>query len=182
MEEGPSGAAYKDEAAQKRADKRAEKAQIQAQQDAEDAADAEKRFGEVGSDEEEGADDDNELRQLRVRRMKEMKRRAEQKLEHIGKGHGQLRDILEDEFLKEVTGSDRVICHFYHGDFPRCAIMDMHLLKLAKRHIETKFIKVPPPPTTASTSTGDVSIYTHSNFCPPPHSLCRLTQPRHPSS
>jgi hypothetical protein len=181
VEEGPSGAAYKDEAAQKRADKRAEKAQIQAQQDAEDAADAEKRFGEVGSDEEEGADDDNELRQLRVRRMKEMKRRAEQKLEHIGKGHGQLRDILEDEFLKEVTGSDRVICHFYHGDFPRCAIMDMHLLKLAKRHIETKFIKVPPPPPHPALAPV-MFRYTRSNFCLPPHAHCRLTQPRRPSS
>mgnify|MGYP001946334092 CR=1 FL=1 len=104
--------------------------------------DAERRFGEVDSDEEEGADDDVELRQLRERRLKEMKRRAEQKLEHIGKGHGQFREIVQDEFLKEVTGSERVICHFYHRDFPRCRIMDMHLEKLAKRHIETKFIKI----------------------------------------
>jgi hypothetical protein len=34
-------------------------------------------------------------------------------------------EIVEEEFLKEVTGSELVVCHFYHNDFERCKIMDM---------------------------------------------------------
>jgi hypothetical protein len=141
-EVGPSGAAYHEQEKAKKEEKKAKKA-IEAARAAQDAADEEyRKFCNVDSDDEEGADDDVELRGLRDARLKEMKRKEMQKLEHIGKGHGQFRDILEDEFLKEVTGSERVVCHFYHNDFERCKIMDMHLNKLAKRHIETKFIKI----------------------------------------
>jgi len=49
---------------------------------------------------------------------------------------------VQDEFLAEVTGSTKVICHFYHRDFSRSTIMDHHLQRLAQRHIETKFIKI----------------------------------------
>ena len=34
------------------------------------------------------------------------------------------REIVEDEFLPEVTKSKYVICHFYHREFLRCKIMD----------------------------------------------------------
>lgn len=44
--------------------------------------------------------------------------------------------------MKEVTGSPLVAVHFYHRDFERCKIMDMHLAKLAKSHIECKFLKL----------------------------------------
>lgn len=75
-------------------------------------------------------------------RLKQLKSEQQQKLENLGKGHGQYRDITQDEFLNEVTSSTRVICHFYHKDFPRCVIIDHHIQKLAPRHIETKFIKI----------------------------------------
>ena len=73
-------------------------------------------------------------------------------------------EIVEEEFLKEVTGSKLVVCHFYHNDFARCKIMDevgafvqarsghtvndarvfvlQHLRKLAGKHFKTKFIKL----------------------------------------
>lgn len=41
-----------------------------------------------------------------------------------------------------MTSSPLVAVHFYHRDFERCKIMDMHLARLAKRHIECKFLKL----------------------------------------
>jgi len=99
---------------------------------------------EPNSDDEEGEgqDDDVALRNIREARLKQIKVTQREKLENLGKGHGQYREIVQDEFLKEMCASDRVICHFYHRDFERCKIMDMHLAKLAQRHVETKFVKI----------------------------------------
>merc|ERR1712224_757978 len=58
------------------------------------------------------------------------------------KGHGEYEEIVETEFLKKVTGSNLVVCHFYHKEFERCKIVDMHLGKLAKRCFGTKFMKL----------------------------------------
>ena len=56
------------------------------------------------------------------------------------KGHGQYIEITETEFLPNVTGSKFVICHFYHKDFERCKIIDMHLREIAKTHLEARFV------------------------------------------
>ena len=93
-------------------------------------------------DDEDGDGDDEGLRQLRDFRKKQLLMEHEQKLENLGKGHGQYREIIQDEFLSEVTSSNHVICHFYHRDFERCKIMDHHLSILAARHIETKFVRI----------------------------------------
>jgi hypothetical protein len=45
------------------------------------------------------------------------------------------REISQDEFLPEVTGSKRVICHFYHNDFQRCKIMDKVSPRITQLHI-----------------------------------------------
>ena len=45
---------------------------------------------------------------------------AEKREEWKKKGHGEYREITEGDFLGEVTGSDKVICHFYHKEFYRC--------------------------------------------------------------
>ena len=39
-----------------------------------------------------------------------------------------------------MTGSKSVIVHFYHKDFERCKIVDMHLREIAKQHTEAKFV------------------------------------------
>lgn len=36
-----------------------------------------------------------------------------------GRFRSQYRDIVQDEFLPEVTSSEKVIVHFYHKDFAR---------------------------------------------------------------
>jgi thiol-disulfide isomerase/thioredoxin len=79
---------------------------------------------------------------IRAARLKQLKKEYEEKQTLMAKGHGEYREITQDEFLKEVTSSPLVAVHFYHRDFERCKIMDMHLAKLAHSHIECKFLKL----------------------------------------
>ncbi|KAG4175382.1 hypothetical protein ERO13_A11G182100v2 [Gossypium hirsutum] len=76
--------------------------------------------------------DDPELEKLHADRIAALKRQ----------GHGEYREISEGDFLGEVTGSEKVVCHFYHKEFYRCKIMDKHLKALASKHLDTKFIKL----------------------------------------
>jgi hypothetical protein len=54
--------------------------------------------------------------------MSQLKQTHEARAENLAKGHGQYREIAQDEFLPEVTGSSRVVAHFYHNDFQRCKV------------------------------------------------------------
>lgn len=136
--DGPTGALYREKEAKDKEARKLAKKERQAAEAA--AADEEELSRKLQGDEEEDAD--YELRMLRDARLKEMKQAHKEKADNIGKGHGQYREITQDEFLGEVTGSARVVCHFYHNDFPRCKIMDHHIQRLVGRHVETKFIKI----------------------------------------
>lgn len=141
--DAPTGAAYKQAAA----DENKQKKQMERLERAEAMAANENTRGRdeniiESDDEDEGADEDEALRTLRQNRLRQIKRAQREKVEQVGKGHGQYREILQDDFLKEMTSSDRVICHFYHRDFERCKIMDHHLKRLSMRHLETKFVKI----------------------------------------
>lgn len=74
--------------------------------------------------------------------MRQIRSQHQQKIENLGKGHGQYREITQDEFIQEITSSMIVICHFFHRDFQKCEIMNLHLSKLAQRHIESKFVRI----------------------------------------
>ncbi|XP_022775344.1 thioredoxin domain-containing protein PLP3B-like [Durio zibethinus] len=86
--------------------------------------------------------DDPELEKLHADRIGALKKEAEKREALKRQGHGEYREISEGEFLAEVTGSEKVICHFYHKEFYRCKIMDKHLKALALKHMDTKFIKL----------------------------------------
>jgi hypothetical protein len=90
----------------------------------------------------EDPDQDNSLAALRAARIAEMKKKMAARDEMKTKGHGEFEEIVETEFLKKVTGSNLVVCHFYHKEFERCKIMDMHLGKMARRCFGTKFMKL----------------------------------------
>ncbi|KAG0453989.1 hypothetical protein HPP92_025293 [Vanilla planifolia] len=85
---------------------------------------------------------DPELEKLHAERIAALKKDAEKREVLKRKGHGEYREITEADFLGEVTGSEKVICHFYHHEFYRCKIMDKHLRALAPVHIDAKFIKL----------------------------------------
>ncbi|KAL6276698.1 hypothetical protein ACE6H2_020299 [Prunus campanulata] len=86
--------------------------------------------------------DDPELEKLHADRIAALKKEAEKREALKRKGHGEFREITEGDFLGEVTGTEKAICHFYHQEFYRCKIMDKHLKTLASKHVDTKFIKL----------------------------------------
>ncbi|XP_004509487.2 thioredoxin domain-containing protein PLP3B-like [Cicer arietinum] len=86
--------------------------------------------------------DDPELEKLHADRIAALKKEAEKREAWKKKGHGEYREVTEGDFLGEVTGSEKVICHFYHKEFYRCKIMDKHLKSLSSKHIDSKFIRL----------------------------------------
>ncbi|XP_067842342.1 thioredoxin domain-containing protein 9 [Heptranchias perlo] len=87
--------------------------------------------------------DTDELEQLREKRLESMKKAQHQKQEWLSKGHGEYKEIpSEKDFFQEVKESKNVVCHFYRDTTLRCKIVDKHLAILAKKHFETKFIKL----------------------------------------
>eukprot|EP00929_Paragymnodinium_shiwhaense_P014138 TRINITY_DN122013_c0_g1_i1.p1 TRINITY_DN122013_c0_g1~~TRINITY_DN122013_c0_g1_i1.p1 ORF type:complete len:274 (-),score=102.28 TRINITY_DN122013_c0_g1_i1:201-1022(-) len=86
--------------------------------------------------------DDDDLEALRARRRQQMKEAQEKKQKYKQLGHGEYEEIVEEEFLKTVTSSERSVVHFYHRSFEKCKVMDMHLGKCAKKFIGTKFVKL----------------------------------------
>lgn len=150
--DGPTGASYRQQEAvqQARQRKAAAKAKL-AEEKAVEAAREEDIIKQLNeqhllSDEEEDNFDntglDAEYKMLRERRLAELKAAAREKDENLSKGHGQYREIAQDGFLTEVTGSKKVLVHFYHNDFQRCKIMDKHLATLAPQHVEAKMLKI----------------------------------------
>ncbi|CAL8234091.1 unnamed protein product [Boreogadus saida] len=87
--------------------------------------------------------DDDEMDKLKERRLEALKKAQKQKQDWLSKGHGEYREIpSEKDFFGEVKESKNVVCHFYRDSTFRCKIVDKHLAILAKKHVETKFIKL----------------------------------------
>ncbi|MCL7046355.1 hypothetical protein MKW94_004193 [Papaver nudicaule] len=79
---------------------------------------------------------------LRERRLQQMKKMAEKRNRWISLGHGEYSEIQsEKDFFTVVKASERVVCHFYRENWP-CKVIDKHLTILAKKHIETRFVKI----------------------------------------
>lgn len=87
--------------------------------------------------------DEDDFERLREKRLDALKKAQKQKQELLSKGHGEYREIpSEKDFFSEVKESKNVVCHFYRNSTFRCKILDKHLAILAKKHVETKFIKL----------------------------------------
>jgi thiol-disulfide isomerase/thioredoxin len=106
--------------------------------------DAEKN--EVDSDDsdlDEFDDDDEALEAFRQRRLAELQTEHNKVAQQQAKGHGEVRTIVQDEFLPECSGSSLYVCvHFFHEDFERCKILDQHLKKIATQHLSCKFVRI----------------------------------------
>jgi hypothetical protein len=137
----PTGSAYKELEAKENKERAERKETKRAQSQKNQVTASEMEVGDDEDDEGEG-NEDYELRLIKEARLKQIKNAHKEKLENMGKGHGQFREIVQDEFIANVTSSPVVVCMFFHRDFPRCTIMEHHLQKLAQRHIETKFVKI----------------------------------------
>lgn len=88
---------------------------------------------------------DADLEKLYESRMKQLREQLEEKAQLQRRGHGQMGEIEEKEFLEIVTRTPRVVVHFYHRDFERCKIADKHLSALAPKYFRTRFVKLSAP-------------------------------------
>merc|ERR1719271_2418833 len=86
--------------------------------------------------------DDDSLEALRARRRQQMKEAQDKKLKYQGLGHGSYDEIEEEAFLKTVTASERCVVHFYHKQFEKCKVIDMHLRNCAKKFMGTRFVRL----------------------------------------
>ena len=82
------------------------------------------------------------LRQMAEERLMAARAEFQEERTNITKGHGTYTEIVEQEFLPTVTGTDYVVCAFFHKDFERCKIVDMHLHKICRVHTETRFVRI----------------------------------------
>ena len=88
-------------------------------------------------------DDDEFVSQWEQKRLAELKRERDTLIRQSDRPiTGDYREIVQDEFLPEVTSHKLVICHFYHPEFQRCRVIDHHLQIISQTHPETKFIKI----------------------------------------
>lgn len=87
--------------------------------------------------------DDDDLESLRQRRMDDMKKVQEQKQVWLANGHGEYSEVADEkEFFAACKKSKKVVCHFYRDSTFRCKIVDKHLGDIARKHLETRFIKI----------------------------------------
>ena len=84
--------------------------------------------------------DDKELQEMQSKRLADLQKRFALEKQFQRQGHGEYREIGEDEFLKEVCGSQWVVVHFYHREFFRCKVVDKHLRIIAPKHLSCKFL------------------------------------------
>ena len=137
--------------------------------------------------------DDPELQNLHADRIAQLQTEHERRLQMQRKGHGQVTEINEGDFLEVVTKGEHVVVHFFHRDFERCKIMDKHLAVLAKKHFKTRFVRISAPVRTRSSLVcmrpSAVSAKTGSKYIPAlgPHPYllhlqCLRTPPSSPSS
>lgn len=84
--------------------------------------------------------DTNDLEAIKQNRMKELKEKQAQKQDWLSNGHGQYEELKEEKmFFDVIKKSKNVVIHFYTNTNERSRIVDMHLKKLAPKHIETLF-------------------------------------------
>ena len=89
---------------------------------------------------EEKLEDDIEV--IRQKRLQQLMKESALKNKFLSLGHGQYSEIEEADFLKCCTESPRVVVHFYHKDFRRCAILDGHLRNIAPAALGCRFVRI----------------------------------------
>lgn len=95
---------------------------------------------EIDEKEDKKRDDLDDIEALRARRRQQMKEKFDKQQEYKALGHGEYDEIQEEQFLKTVTSSHRCVVHFYHRQFQKCKVMDMHLRKCAKKFMGTRIV------------------------------------------
>ncbi|KAI8319477.1 thioredoxin-like protein [Martensiomyces pterosporus] len=88
-------------------------------------------------------ENDPELERFREARLDQLKREIGRTRELRSQGHGEYTEIQrEEEMVKMLSDSKRLIVHFTHPQFTRCKILDTHLRALAPHHFDARFASI----------------------------------------
>ncbi|SCM24308.1 phosducin-like protein, putative [Plasmodium chabaudi chabaudi] len=88
-------------------------------------------------------DNDEELENIKNKRLQELKNRHNENRRLLSMGHGVYKEILsEKEFFDICKNSTNVCCHFYRNTTWRCEYLDSKLISLSKKFIHINFIKI----------------------------------------
>jgi hypothetical protein len=88
--------------------------------------------------------DEDDIERLRRERMETLRKGAAERSKWVAAGHGSYKDCGGDQkaFFEELKKETRAVVHFYRASTRRCEIVDKHLDILARKHIETKFMRI----------------------------------------
>lgn len=87
--------------------------------------------------------DDDDIERMREKRLREMKKQHQRKIQLKRNGHGTYTEVHnEKEFFEVGKKSNLVACHFYRPTTKHCWVVDKHFQKLCAEHLECKFIKI----------------------------------------
>ena len=101
-----------------------------------DEEEDDEEFGEIDSEEE------RIMNKQINQRLEQQEKKIEAEKARLARKYGEVRDIVETEFLDTMIKNEKVVCHFYHDQFERCKIMDKHFREMANLHPETLFVKI----------------------------------------
>ncbi|XP_059617188.1 thioredoxin domain-containing protein 9 [Phlebotomus argentipes] len=86
---------------------------------------------------------EEELATLRQKRLQEFRERQLKMEQWRKNGHGQYGHLADErEFFDATKASSNVVCHFYRDDEELCRVFDMHLGRLAAKHMEARFCRL----------------------------------------
>jgi len=84
----------------------------------------------------------DDLEDLRRKRLEAMKGQAAEKKKKMSTGHGDYTMIDEKEFFDVAKKSDRIVIHFWRESTWRCEVMDKHIKQLCQKHWNCRFVKI----------------------------------------
>lgn len=85
---------------------------------------------------------EDDLEELRRKRLEKMKDNHAQRQKKLAAGHGEYDMVEEKDFFAVAKKSDFLVVHFWRESAWRCEIYDKHLRQLAQKHWGTRFVKI----------------------------------------
>jgi len=87
--------------------------------------------------------DDDELEELRAKRIEALKQKQMQRSKWLANHHGTIHEIKDQKvFFENVKSSKHVICLFYTKTGKFTKPLQEHLTLIARKHLECKFIEI----------------------------------------
>jgi len=85
----------------------------------------------------------DDMLEMRQKRRAQLEERAKMMDEWRAQGHGKYEEIADEkQWFEEAKTNKHLITHFYRSTTAACQVLDMHLARLAPKHMETRFIKI----------------------------------------